>query len=188
MFEYRIALFEFEYKCISLFVSLNIASSALRFARSASPWIDLPHFQKRRGRDLSMKLIDVNTHRRIVLTRIWGFPLKQLTRIDQLTSSNIGRLRADILITDPRAWQENKIGDLCRLWSLVNFVLTIGLSSWFWVFQTSQQKLCKTHSEMSLKLEMFPYSWEGAICGRCFKEQHQGISLRGGRQLQYYGN
>ena len=115
MFEYRIALFEFEYKCISLFVCLNIASSALRFARSASPWIDLPHFQKRRGRDLSMKLIAVNTHRRRVLTRIWGFPLEQLTWIDQLTSSsNISRLRADILITAPRAWQENKIGDLCR--------------------------------------------------------------------------
>ena len=113
MFEYHTALFEFEYKCISLFVCLNIASSALRFARSASPWIDLPHFQKRRGRDLSMKLIAVNTHRQSVLTRIWGFPLKQLTRIDQLTSSNIGRLRADILITAPRAWQENKIGDLC---------------------------------------------------------------------------
>ena len=28
MFEYRIALFEFEYKCISLFVCLNSASSA----------------------------------------------------------------------------------------------------------------------------------------------------------------
>ena len=101
MFLYRIALFDFEYKCISLFVCLNIASSALRFARSASPWIDLPHFQKRRGRDLSMKLIAVNTHRRVGLTRIWGFPLQQLTRIDQLTGSNIGRLRADILITDP---------------------------------------------------------------------------------------
>ena len=113
MFEYHTALFEFEYKCISLFVCLNIASSALRFARSASPRIDLPHFQKRRGRDLSMKLIAVNTHRRVVLTRIWGFPLEQLTRIDQLTSSNISSLRADILITAPRAWQENKIGDLC---------------------------------------------------------------------------
>ena len=43
------------------------------------------------------------------------------------------------------------------------------------MYQTNQQKQCKTHSEMSLKLEMFPYSWEGAIFGRCFKEQHQGI-------------
>ena len=74
-------------------------------------------------------------------------------------------LRADILITRPPARDKKTRSAIFVVRSLVNFVLTIGLSSWFWVFQTSQQKQCKTHLEMSLKLEMFPYSWEGAICG-----------------------
>ena len=155
MFEYRIALFEFEYKCISLFVCLNIASSALRFARSASPWIDLPHFQKRRGRDLSMKLIAVNTHRQSVLTRIWGFPLEQLTWIDQLTSSNIGRGWEQTYWSRTPARDKKTRSAIFVVRSLLNFVLTIGLSSWFWVFQTSQQKQRKTHSEMSETWNVF---------------------------------
>ena len=105
-------------------LSLNMATDALIFA-SAALWIDLPDIQKRRGGDLWLKLITVNTRRPI------GYDDMRFSSgaIDFDWSIDQGGGSRRIDHSPDGSWQENKIKD-CFLIFVLKWRRDV--SSQFW--------------------------------------------------------